>query len=430
MSTQKLPVEFVNKYILLAAAVSGAAVGVARVKWPLSLAGGFMALIAFLMAPEVLGFFIGGGLQLTGRTLELGLSGLHFLNTGSFLFPLYCLLLFLLLKKRAGTLIPLLKCWEAWAALGLGLLMLLRLPGSLFAEYGAQKLKYYLANNMVSFAGPVLATAVWDLAGLHRFLKGLFLGGLALTAYFWLSKAFLDLPFNAYAVLNFNPIGLGRLIGLFALLAVTGRMMPFPGPLRLSLAAAAGAAVVLLNARGPALALVAALLFGCLPAGGRFRPQAFLAVISFCLVAFYIVSNYWFSTGFLSAGDSGRLQLYQAALNEFLQNPLLGAGTGSFAGLAPLPGVMYPHNLFLESAVEMGLTGLGLSLLLAFTPLARLITRTKRSEDMALAGPLLVYCLVNAMISGDIPGNFPLWLSAGVAAALFMAEAEGRRCGC
>jgi len=400
----------------------------ASVKWPFPLAGGIMAVITCLAAPEVLGFFICGGLHLTGRTLSLGQEELFFLNTGSFIFPLYCLLLLLLLRRRAGALAAALGCWEFWAVLGLGLLMLVRLPDSLFAEYGVRKVKYYLANNTTGFFGPVLATAVWGSEGLRRFLRGAFLGGLALTAYFWLSKSYLDLTLNTYAVLNFNPIGLGRLIGLFALLAIFGRMLPLPVQFRIPLAAAAAAAVVMLNARGPALALAAGLVAGgLLPAGGRSRRLLLLAVPAFLLMAVLINSNYWFSPGFFSVDDTGRLPLYRAALDAFLQNPALGAGTGSYAWLAPAPGVLYPHNLFLEAAVELGLPGLGLAMLLVFVPLARLALWKKRAEDGALTGALLVFCLVNAMLSGDIPGNFPLWLSSGVAVSLAIVPGEERR---
>lgn len=425
MNTQNSKLYLKDRYLLLAASLTGLAVGIAQVKRPFYLAAGIMAAITFLMAPEVLGFFIGGGLYLTGRTLSLGHEELYVLNIGSFLFPLYCLLVFMLLYKKVCAFTAVLRYWEFWAVLGLGLLMMARLPDSLFVEYGVQKTKYYLVNNIVVFFGPVLASAVWGKPGLYRFLRGVFLGGLALTAYFWLSKSYLDLPFNIYAVLNFNPIELSRLIGLFVLLAVFGRLIPFPSPVMFSLAAAAGAAMVLLNARGPALALVIALLFwGSGAVRRKFRLLPILAVPMFLLLAVYISSNYWFSPGFFSMEDTGRLQLYQAALASLAQNPALGAGTGSYAYFSPVPEIYYPHNLFLESAVELGFPGLALSLLLVLAPLSRLMFGKKRVKDAAMAGALLTFCFVNAMISGDIPGNFLLWLSAGVTASLAMVSAE------
>ena len=427
LPTQNYATGFKGKYLFLAAIISGAA-GVARVKCPFALAGGIMAVVTFLRAPEVLGFFLGGGLYLTGRTLNLGLEQLFILNVGSFLFPMACLLLFLLLGKKAGAFSSVFRCGEFWAVLGLGVLMAARLPDSLFPEYGAQKVKYYLANNMVCFFGPLLATAIWGSPGLIRFLKGVFLGGLGLTAYFWLSRSYLDLPLNTYAVLNFNPIGLSRIIGLFALLAILGGMFPLPVLFRVFLASAAGAAMVILNARGPALALVVSLVIaGAGLTGRKFRLLPLLAAVLFSLLAVFIYSNYWFSPGFFTLDDTGRTPLYQAALDTFRQSPALGAGTGSFASISPDPRNAYPHNLFLETAAELGIAGLGLSLLLVFAPLSRLLCRRKSGgKEAALAGALLVFCLVNAMVSADIPGNFPLWLAAGVASSLSVAAKEER----
>lgn len=377
------------------------------------------------LAPEVLGFFTGGGLYLVGRTLDMGREALLYLNVGAFLLPLFCLVIYLLYKKRAYALTAVFGLWEFWAMLGLGLLMLVRLPDSLFEEYGAQKIKYYLVNNAVCFFSPVLASAVWGKPGLYRFLKGVILGGLALTVYFWVSKSYLDLPLNIYAVLNFNPIELSRLVGLFILLVVIGQVVAIPHPLALFLTAVASAAMILLDARGPALALVIALLCGGMVAGRReFRLLPVLVVPLFILLAVYISSHYWFSPDFFSSADNGRWQLYQAALITFGQNPVMGAGTGSYAGISPVPGINYPHNLFLESAAELGLPGLALSLMFVFAPLARLVFRQKKTKETALAVSLLVFCLVNAMLSGDIPGNYLLWIAAGVAASLAMVATE------
>ena len=415
-----------DSVFLFAAALCGIAVGIARVKWPFSLAGGIVAVIAFLKAPEVLGFFVGGGLYLTARTLSLGQGELFLLNIGSFFIPIYGMIFFLLVKKRFGPFIALIKRWEFWAVIGLGLLLILRLPDSLYPEYGWQKVKYYLVNNLVCFLGPMLATAVWGTPGLHRFLRGLFLGGLALILYFWIDQSYLDLPFYKYAVLDFNPIGLSRFVGLFIILTVFFRSLPLAATIRFCLMMAAGAAMVLLNARGPALALVVALLFGgFFLAGRKSRMLPLLAAPVFLFLSYYISSHYWFAPDLFSTGDSGRLQLYQTALEAFMQSPLLGAGTGSYAYLSPVSSVMYPHNLLLESAVELGLVGLGLCLLLFLSPLVRLLTKRNRNGDAALAGSLLLYCFINAMVSGDIPGNFLLWLSLGVAFSQGADREEG-----
>lgn len=55
-----------------------------------------------------------------------------------------------------------------------------------------------------------------------------------------------------------------------------------------------------------------------------------------------------------------RLELYSSAILLFLQNPLLGAGTGGFPG-------GYPHNIFLEIAAENGIFGLLLFICFLFS---------------------------------------------------------------
>jgi O-antigen ligase len=55
-----------------------------------------------------------------------------------------------------------------------------------------------------------------------------------------------------------------------------------------------------------------------------------------------------------------RLELYSSAILLFLQNPLLGVGTGGFPG-------GYPHNIFLEIAAENGVFGLLLFICFLFS---------------------------------------------------------------
>ena len=422
MNTQSLQEKTGGKLIYPAAALTGLLSGMAAGKWPFALAGGFLAAAAFFLAPEMLGFFTGGGLYLVGRTLDLGTGGLFLLNTGVFLLPLYIMCVLVLLRKKAGSLVSLLVCWELWAVIGIGLLLALRLPGSLDAGYGMQKAKYYLVTNTVCFLGPVLATAAWGIRGLHRFLKGVFFGGLGLIIYFWLSASYTELPFNTYAVLNFNPIGLSRMVGICLLLAVCARFLPLVVPVRLALLMAGGGAMALFDARGPVVALVLALLWA-----GLVRPERMtgrlplLAVIVFIVMVALISTFYWMPVDLYSLDDTGRLPLYRAALDTFIQNPALGAGTGSFTVLAPVSGVAYPHNLFLELAAELGIMGLVFSLGLVFVPLGRFVFCRHPAGDVSLAGALMIYCLVNAMVSGDVNSNFPLWMAAGVTASLAMA---------
>ncbi len=87
----------------------------------------------------------------------------------------------------------------------------------------------------------------------------------------------------------------------------------------------------------------------------------------------------------LSASFSNleRLSLLQASFRLFLERPILGWGWGSIDALIPVvPETVlsypHPHNSLAHFAVELGIFGVVLFVLLAFRPLARAISLSKR----------------------------------------------------
>jgi len=100
---------------------------------------------------------------------------------------------------------------------------------------------------------------------------------------------------------------------------------------------------------------------------------------------------------------------------------LLGLGTGAFASINP--GERYPHDLFLEVAVELGFLGVVLVGLIVGGGALRLGSVLSRAvgEDRghaALASGLFAAALVNALVSTDIPNNHALWLAIGLGVGL------------
>lgn len=57
----------------------------------------------------------------------------------------------------------------------------------------------------------------------------------------------------------------------------------------------------------------------------------------------------------LDSGDKGREMLLAMGWNLFLRNPLLGSGVGGFNHA--YPGMLYPHNFFIEVLCECGVLG-------------------------------------------------------------------------
>ena len=111
-----------------------------------------------------------------------------------------------------------------------------------------------------------------------------------------------------------------------------------------------------------------------------------------------------------------------------MEHPLAGVGTGGFGALAP--GELYPHNLFLEAAVELGILGLLLTVGIVIVCGARLFRRIPGAGrldhgHMVVVSALFAAAVVNSFFSGDITTNAALWLALGFG----IGVASRSRCG-
>lgn len=98
-----------------------------------------------------------------------------------------------------------------------------------------------------------------------------------------------------------------------------------------------------------------------------------------------------------------RFALQLAALADFYQKPVLGS---SFLDLTTSS---YPHNIFIESAMAMGIIGLLSAVLLVFMALRRSLQKVNRGA--MLVALLFAQYLVAAQFSGALYGSSALWLS-------------------
>jgi len=116
-----------------------------------------------------------------------------------------------------------------------------------------------------------------------------------------------------------------------------------------------------------------------------------------------------------SAGE--RLQHYVHAIEYWKQAPIFGYGIGSWPiidGGIDMRG--YPHNIVLEILVELGLVGLLIFFILILYALL-LLAPVKSIGDEPIKIFLLmlmVYMLLNSMVSGDIPDNRLLFACIGM----------------
>jgi hypothetical protein len=126
----------------------------------------------------------------------------------------------------------------------------------------------------------------------------------------------------------------------------------------------------------------------------------------------------------LQSGPGDRDKLIEQGLRMVADNPILGGGLGSFAGVVPDTEnkvfYQYPHNVPLEVAAETGLVGF----LLLFVPLiAAWLALTwagiKRASPVIASVMMIVAVFfIVANISGDIPSDRGMWIAGIVALKL------------
>jgi O-antigen ligase len=127
-----------------------------------------------------------------------------------------------------------------------------------------------------------------------------------------------------------------------------------------------------------------------------------------------------------AAGDTSsvaRTQLFGAAVAMFQDQPLIGAGTSGFQAVSPqLLGyyaayTAYPHNAVLQFAAEYGLVGVSLFVALILVAFSRRLPQNVAADATRW---VLLYFLMEAMVSGDIISNRFAW---GLVLLLLLMEA-------
>ncbi len=312
-------------------------------------------------------------------------------------------------------------------------LMILRLSPSPGEEYGSMKTLLFAADNLVFFMGALFVGS--RRSDLRLFLLLI----LAVTAGGALMLLFEFASGSARAVVGERfslgaqeyPIYLARSSADGLIIATYTILTASSAKVRLWAIAVFPVLVIAMIAagsRGPVLAFLFALivLIALTAAAGRAR-RRLTQVATGLLVATVIVPTVVPSSAVgraLSAilgganglSTNGRAELWSQAITLFGQHPLLGIGTGGFSALNT---ELYPHNILLEVAAELGFVGLMVLLGFLVTALTRLIALWRTAPDdqklnAAVLIALFLAALINAFFSGAIKDNQEIWLWAGV----------------
>jgi hypothetical protein len=285
-----------------------------------------------------------------------------------------------------------------------------------FAEIvGAEKAFLFFVVVVVT---PTLASMRAGLTGVDDSTFGLWtiIGGtiamvLALAGYY------LGLAYNPWANTEYdsnrlmfeglNPISLGHTAGMVAIcsvfLLIETRRTLLKTLIYGNAVVLATVTLLLANSRGPILALGISLGWFLL---ARVRRLLYIAPVILLLPFFMsedsrLIANVVerFSAGFETSGSSGvRLVAQRLAIDAFLEEPILGAHYRD-----PSLGVGdYPHNLFIEVAMALGLAGIGMLGTMVIQSGKKMLVFY--NEAHPLLATLLIQQFVAVSLSGTIWG--------------------------
>ena len=368
----------------------------------------------------------------------------HGLVTALYFAWMFVGIVFALMKGEQKLPLRLLLTGPVMFSVLLAIDLLARLPASLSPGYGSTKLQLFLLQNLILLiAGTLIGQRRWHLERL-LYVELILAAVIGVVLLWHLARGDAQTFFaNRYTIsAQENPIQLGResadglIVATWVLLAATRPAV------RLAAAAVLPVLVVTLlssGSRGPVLGAVVGLvtLMAVLAHYRSARRRLLLVAVSGAAASVLatqlvpgqsMTRSLSFLIGSGSGLDSnGRTTLWSQAWSHFLQHPVFGIGTGSFRYfVAPLES--YPHNLVLETAVELGLVGAILAVgFLVSSWLAMARTRFLPGPaglQAAVVIALFTSAVVNAMFSGDITTNANVWLAAGLGLGLAM-RADG-----
>lgn len=268
-----------------------------------------------------------------------------------------------------------------------------------------------------------------DLRFLNQFIATGFVIG-TIIVLFGLQNLF---GLTRLAVIGENTLQTGAITLIVALLAIFWIVRAGPRwaqPFAAALIVLALLESVASGSRGPLIASAIALVFGLVSRllSGRAGSRQDIGIVALACVAvaslaialtrlpgqsiarILQVGEAISSGGPLGSSIGARADLFSLATNMFIERPLLGNGTASFAAYTTthvgLSEFTYPHNDLLQLAAEFGIVGAGLFVALVAIAILR---RTPINAAWASVKVLFVFMLALSLSSGDIYGDRLLW---------------------
>jgi len=186
--------------------------------------------------------------------------------------------------------------------------------------------------------------------------------------------------------------------------------------------------------RGPLVAFYLAVIAGVLVDNNRKMILIFL-----CLTAlgWYIINDSGSHNAFFFRGDSYRIEIFRAAMEQAHKAPLFGSGILTKFSYQLSDGktlVSHPHNLYLSTLMSGGVMGLGLLIALLIRGVWQgIIYYMRRGSFMPgvwlIFGILSVFTGYGKIVNHPHPVYLYLWLPLGILMAHEIEERTGRTWG-
>lgn len=208
-----------------------------------------------------------------------------------------------------------------------------------------------------------------------------------------------------------NPITLGH-VAVTTMIAVVAIYRSTGIKKWLLLLPAAAIMLYMSASRGPVAALaiiVCAIFFYSLR--GRAKCAALCAALAMGVAAFFFVDAESemirrLVTTQEDQSTTERMQMQTAAIGQFIESPLIGSAH------VELESLTYPHNPIVESAMALGIIGLGLFVVLTLGMAARIV---KKLQSGGFLMPILgLQYLIAAQLSGSLYSSADFWVLSSI----------------
>jgi len=308
---------------------------------------------------------------------------------------------------------------------------------SLTPEYGNEKSFRFLVFNIFVFIAPTFF--INDLMRIRNIILAFIILGLFSSIIsLYTNINVLEEEYTRLSTYGANPIAFSIGIGIALILILSSFSYLKNNIIKTILLLSSPAlliSMILSNSRGPLSAFIIASLiyFLIISKSSMIRKLLIIIFLVVLIGSFFVILPEQSTYRYMSIVEenpknivsfASRIELLQTAFKTFTLHPIIGVGTGGFAGVVGLP-KQYPHNIVLEILSENGI--IGLLFFLGFFILSILYAiKILKHNKIELGGELMIpvflvsiMLIIEAQFSGDLNDNRILFFFLGIILTIY-----------